>query len=142
MIKKAGYFQSPPFISSPSRYCEILHQTLKLLAPECTITFVPSEGGSSVGAAMVTAAAMRLRNQHQQVSMALAPLRLSLVDLERVQNLMRQEMEKGLSKELHSTSSVRMLPSFVRNLPNGSGEGQGAECWRMVLCLCLGRERL
>ncbi|XP_061469393.1 hexokinase-3 [Rhineura floridana] len=108
---------------SRAQYGEILQETLKSLAPECTVTFVTSEEGCVLGAAKVTAAAVRLRNQHEVVAQVLAPFRLSVLDLERLRTMMRQEMEKGLSKETHSSASVRMLPTYVRNLPDGSERG-------------------
>uniref|UniRef100_A0A8D2Q6M3 Phosphotransferase n=1 Tax=Varanus komodoensis TaxID=61221 RepID=A0A8D2Q6M3_VARKO len=74
-------------------------------------------------AARVAAVTMRLRNQRQGVAQVLAPFQLSMVDLERLRNLMRQEMEKGLSKVTNNQASVRMLPTFVCHLPDGSEEG-------------------
>ncbi|XP_062979420.1 hexokinase-3 isoform X2 [Elgaria multicarinata webbii] len=108
---------------SETQYGEILQQTLTSLIPECTIKFVLTEGGATLGAAQLAAVAVRLRNQRQGVSQALAPFRLSMVDLERLRNLMRQEMEKGLSKETNCKASVRMLPTYVCNLPDGTEKG-------------------
>ncbi|XP_042311144.1 hexokinase-3 isoform X2 [Sceloporus undulatus] len=108
---------------SQTQYAEIMQRTLKSLAPECTIQFVPSEGGSGYGAALMAAVAVRLRNQQEGVAQILAPFQLSVVELEKLRNLMRQEMEKGLSKETHSTATVRMLPTYVRNLPDGTERG-------------------
>ncbi|XP_053148776.1 hexokinase-3 isoform X2 [Hemicordylus capensis] len=105
-------------------YCEILQETLTSLAPECTVSFVPASNGIAVGVAMVTAAALRSRTQKQQVVQILAPFRLPVSDLERLRNLMRLEMEKGLSKETHGTASLRMLPTFVRGLPDGTERGK------------------
>lgn len=34
----------------------------------------------------------------------------------------RAEMAKGLGRDTNSTATVKMLPSFVRSLPDGSGE--------------------
>ncbi|KAL8212178.1 UNVERIFIED_CONTAM: hypothetical protein K2H54_040287 [Gekko kuhli] len=105
-----------------TQYREIVQQTLKSLIPECTFTFVASEG-SSTGAALVAAAALRLRSRQEQMSGVLAPLQLSVEILEKVRNQMRQDMEKGLSKETHNIATVRMLPTFVRHLPDGSERG-------------------
>lgn len=76
MIRKRFYvilsFQTislPPFSrpSPPSpplcSFSEELQATVRLLAPECDITFVVSEDGSGKGAAMVTAVANRLALQ-------------------------------------------------------------------------------
>ncbi|XP_077182381.1 hexokinase-3 isoform X2 [Paroedura picta] len=105
-----------------TQYREIVQQTLKTLIPECTVNFVAAEGGVT-GVALVAAAALRLRSRQEQVAGILAPLRLSTGVLEKIQNQMRQEMEKGLSKETHNIACVRMLPTFVRHLPDGSERG-------------------
>ncbi|GMT28767.1 hypothetical protein PFISCL1PPCAC_20064, partial [Pristionchus fissidentatus] len=43
--------------------------------------------------------------------------------LEEVMVAMENSMEKGLAKETASTAAVRMLPSFVRAVPNGTEVG-------------------
>lgn len=96
-----------------------------LLAPECTATLLPSVDGTGQGAAMVTAVTLRLAAQRREVDRLLAPLRLSRTDLERVQVLMRREMELGLGRESNANASVRMLPTYVCGTPDGTGEGQG-----------------
>lgn len=96
-----------------------------LLAPECTANLLPSVDGTGRGAAMVTAVALRLAAQRHEVEQLLAPLRLSRADLERIQALMRREMELGLGQETNASSSVRMLPTYVRGTPDGTGEGAG-----------------
>lgn len=96
-----------------------------LLAPECAATLVPSGDGRGLGAAIVTAVALRLVAQRNKVERLLAPLRLSRADLERVQALMKQEMERGLDRESNATSSVRMLPTYVCHTPDGTGEEWG-----------------
>lgn len=105
-----------------------MQQTLKSLLPEYNVSFFASEG-SAIGAALVAAATLRLRSRTEQMSGVLAPLQLSMEILEKIRNQMRQEMAKGLSKETHDRAIVRMLPTFVRHLPDGSGEGQGTELW-------------
>ena len=111
--------------SSSGRFGEILQSVTGLLAPECTATLLPSVDGSGRGAAMVTAVALRLAAQRREVDQLLAPLRLSRADLERVQALMRQEMELGLGQESNANASVRMLPTYVCSTPDGTGEGRG-----------------
>nr|XP_056703405.1 hexokinase-3 [Euleptes europaea] len=106
-----------------TQYREIMQEKLKSLAPECTLAFVSSEG-SATGAALVAAAALRLRSRQEQMSGILAPLHLSTGDLEKMQSQMRLEMERGLSKETHSVATVRMLPTFVRHLPDGTERGE------------------
>ncbi|NXJ74243.1 HXK2 protein, partial [Trogon melanurus] len=107
-----------------TRFGEILKSVTELLAPECTATILPSEDGTGRGAAIVTAVALRLAAQRREVDNLLAPLRLSRADLQRVQALMRQEMELGLSPEGNANSSVRMLPTYVCGTPNGTERGE------------------
>ncbi|NXJ06673.1 HXK3 protein, partial [Odontophorus gujanensis] len=107
-----------------ARFGEILRSVVGLLAPECTATLVPSTDGSGLGAAMVTAVALRLAAQRHKVERLLAPLRLSRADLERVQALMRQEMERGLDRESNAESSLRMLPTYVCHTPDGTERGE------------------
>ncbi|NXV43473.1 HXK3 protein, partial [Uria aalge] len=108
-----------------SRFGEILQSVTGLLAPECMAALVPSVDGTGRGAAIVTAVALRLANQRREMDQLLAPLRLSRADLEHVQALMRREMELGLGQETNANSSVRMLPTYVRGTPDGTGEGWG-----------------
>ncbi|RLW02902.1 hypothetical protein DV515_00006790 [Chloebia gouldiae] len=105
------------------RFEEILLSVSRLLSPECMATLVPSRDGSGRGAAMVTAVALRLAAQRRAVDQVLAPLRLSRDDLEKVQALMREEMERGLCKETNATASVRMLPTYVSHTPDGTEQG-------------------
>ncbi|XP_065546251.1 hexokinase-3-like isoform X2 [Lathamus discolor] len=113
-----------PSSSSSGRFGEILQSVTGLLAPECTITFLPSVDGSGRGAAIVTAVALRLAEQRREVDRVLSPLRLSHSDLQRVQALMRQEMDLGLGKDTNARSSVRMLPTYVRATPDGTERGE------------------
>ncbi len=34
----------------------------------------------------------------------------------------RREMENGLGRDTNPTATVKMLPTFVRSIPDGSGE--------------------
>jgi hexokinase len=34
----------------------------------------------------------------------------------------KKEMKNGLSRDYNPTASVKMLPTFVRSIPDGSGE--------------------
>ncbi|KFQ74379.1 Hexokinase-2, partial [Phaethon lepturus] len=104
-----------------TRFREILQS---VLAPECMATLLPSVDGTGLGAAMVTAVALRLAAQRHEVDRLLAPLRLSRADLERVQALMRREMELGLGRESNANASVRMLPTYVCGTPDGTEQGE------------------
>ncbi|NXS86473.1 HXK2 protein, partial [Erpornis zantholeuca] len=106
-----------------NRFEEILQSVSRLLSPECMATFLPSKDGSGRGAAMVTAVAVRLAALRRAVDEVLAPLRLNHADLEKVQALMRHEMEQGLGKNTHATASVRMLPTYVSHTPDGTERG-------------------
>ncbi|NXX37184.1 HXK2 protein, partial [Nicator chloris] len=105
------------------RFEEILTSVSRLLAPECMATLLPSRDGSGRGAAMVTAVALRLAAQRREVNAVLAPLQLSRADLDKVQALMREEMDRGLCKETNATASVRMLPTYVTHTPDGTEQG-------------------
>lgn len=91
--------------------------------PDSDVRFLLSESGSGKGAAMVTAVAYRLAEQHRQIEETLAHFRLTKQALMEVKKRLRTEMEMGLKKETHSRATVKMLPSFVRSIPDGSGEG-------------------
>ena len=42
--------------------------------------------------------------------------------LEKVQSLLLNEFIQGLSKQTHATATVKMFPTFVREVPNGKGK--------------------
>ncbi|XP_073211230.1 hexokinase-3 isoform X11 [Lepidochelys kempii] len=106
-----------------AKFGQTLQQLVKKLAPECDITLVQAEDGSGKGTAMVTAVASRLAAQRFQVNQTLALLKLSPDALGEVQALLRREMELGLKKETQTTSSVRMLPTYICATPDGSERG-------------------
>lgn len=89
--------------------------------PDCDIRFLRSEDGSGKGAAMVTAVAYRLADQHRARQKTLEPLKLSHEQLLEVKRRMKLEMERGLSKETHSVAPVKMLPTYVCATPDGTG---------------------
>ncbi|XP_009640011.1 hexokinase-3 [Egretta garzetta] len=107
-----------------ARFRKILQSLTEVLAPECTATLLSSVDGTGQGAAIVTAVALRVAAQRHEVNQVLAPLRLSRADLERVQALMRREMELGLGRESNANASVRMLPTYVRGTPDGTERGE------------------
>lgn len=72
---------------------------------------------------MVTAVAYRLAEQHRQIEETLAHFRLTKEMLLEVKRRMRAEMDLGLKKQTHEKAAVKMLPSFVRSTPDGTGEG-------------------
>uniref|UniRef100_A0A8C2KVQ7 Hexokinase-2 n=1 Tax=Cyprinus carpio TaxID=7962 RepID=A0A8C2KVQ7_CYPCA len=112
-------------ISHPSvsaRYARRLHKTVRRLVPESDVRFLLSESGSGKGAAMVTAWASRLADQTRQIAETLAEFRLTKEQLLEVKKRMRTEIQNGLSKNTQSTATVKMLPTYVRSTPDGTGE--------------------
>ncbi|NXG72415.1 HXK2 protein, partial [Baryphthengus martii] len=107
-----------------ARFVEILQSVTRLLAPECAATLVPAVDPTGLGAATVTAVALRMAAWRREVNQLLAPLRLSRADLERVQTLMRKEMDLGLGQETNANASVRMLPTYVHGTPDGTERGE------------------
>lgn len=103
------------------RYARRLHKTVRRLVPESDVRFLLSESGSGKGAAMVTAWAYRLADQTRQIAETLAEFRLTKDQLLEVKKRMRTEIQNGLSKKTQSTATVKMLPTYVRSTPDGSG---------------------
>ncbi|XP_070621715.1 hexokinase-2-like isoform X2 [Erythrolamprus reginae] len=58
-----------------------------------------------------------------QVDKNLYHLRLSDDTLRDISERFRKEMEKGLGADTNPTASVKMLPTFVRSIPDGTEEG-------------------
>lgn len=94
---------------------------VRRLVPDCDVRFLQSQCGSGKGAAMVTAVAYRLAAQHAERQRILDTLRLSREKLLEVKRRMSEEMARGLSKLTHEEASVKMLPTFVRSTPDGTG---------------------
>uniref|UniRef100_A0A673TUC4 Hexokinase-3 n=2 Tax=Suricata suricatta TaxID=37032 RepID=A0A673TUC4_SURSU len=101
-------------------FLSILQETVKLLVPECDVSFIPSVDGGGRGVAMVTAVAARMAAHRRLLEETLAPFRLNHEQLAAVQAQMQEAMAKGLRGE---ASSLRMLPTYVRATPDGSERG-------------------
>lgn len=56
-----------------------------------------------------------------QVEQILSEFRLKEEDLKKVMYRMQKEMDRGLKLETHEEASVKMLPTYVRSTPEGSG---------------------
>lgn len=93
--------------------------------PDCDVRFLRSEDGSGKGAAMVTAVAYRLADQHRARQKTLEALKLSREQLLEVKRRMKVEMEQGLSKDTHAVAPVKMLPTYVCATPDGTGTEYG-----------------
>ena len=95
---------------------------MRRLVPDSDVRFLLSESGSGKGAAMVTAVAYRLTEQSRQIQQTLAEFRLNNAQLLEVKKRMRAEIENGLRKKTHKEATVKMLPTFVRSTPDGTGD--------------------
>lgn len=111
------YFPVTPAFRYPKR----LHKVVRRLAPNCDVRFLLSESGSTKGAAMVTAVASRLQAQRKQIDRVLSLLRLTTEQLVCVRDKMRAELEYGLKKDTHPLATVKMLPTYVCGMPDGTG---------------------
>ncbi|KAJ7415660.1 hexokinase 1 [Willisornis vidua] len=110
-------------VSAIEKYARRLHKTTRRLVPDSEVRFLLSESGSGKGAAMVTAVAYRLSEQHRLIDETLAEFKLTHEQLLQVKKRMRAEMEAGLKKKTHETAKVKMLPTFVRSTPDGTENG-------------------
>nr|XP_051679187.1 hexokinase HKDC1 isoform X2 [Oryctolagus cuniculus] len=106
------------------QYPKRLHKVVRKLVPNCDVRFLLSESGSTKGAAMVTAVASRVQAQRKQIDEVLALFRLTLEQLVGVQDRMRAELEFGLKKKTHPLATVKMLPTYVCGMPDGTEKGK------------------
>lgn len=56
-----------------------------------------------------------------QIDKYLYSMRFSDETLKDIMNRFRREMENGLNRDTNPTATVKMLPTFVRSIPDGSG---------------------
>lgn len=108
---------------------------VRRLVPDCDVRFLRSEDGSGKGAAMVTAVAYRLATQHAERQRVLDALRLSREQLLEVKRRMGEEINRGLAKESHDQATVKMLPTYVRSTPDGTGIRRGGICGRISIAV-------
>uniref|UniRef100_W5K7J3 Hexokinase-2 n=1 Tax=Astyanax mexicanus TaxID=7994 RepID=W5K7J3_ASTMX len=94
------------------QFARRLHKMVRRLVPDCDVRFLRSEDGSGKGAAMVTAVAYRLAEQHAE--------RQRLMEVKR---RMEEGMKRGLARDTHDSASVKMLPTYVRSTPDGTERG-------------------
>lgn len=57
-----------------------------------------------------------------QVQALLEPLCLSEEKLQDVSARLKTQMDRGLGRRTHQGAAVKMLPTFVRATPDGTGE--------------------
>lgn len=118
-------------------FAKRLHKAVRRLVPDCDVRFLRSEDGSGKGAAMVTAVAYRLADQHRARQKTLEALKLSREQLLEVKRRMKVEMEQGLSKDTHAVAPVKMLPTYVCATPDGTGTECGCPelgLWGLFCC--------
>ncbi|XP_052600831.1 hexokinase HKDC1 [Peromyscus californicus insignis] len=106
------------------QYPKRLHKVVRRLVPTCDVRFLLSESGSTKGAAMVTAVASRVQAQRKQIDKVLALFQLTREQLMGVRDKMRTELEYGLKKQTHALATVKMLPTFVYGMPDGTEKGK------------------
>jgi hexokinase len=59
----------------------------------------------------------------EQIEQILVKFKITKDSLNKVMSLMLEEMRKGLDPETHDTADVKMFPSYVRTLPDGTERG-------------------
>lgn len=59
----------------------------------------------------------------EQIEQILTRFKLSKEVLNRVMSLMLEEMRKGLDPATHATADIKMFPTYVRTLPDGTERG-------------------
>ncbi|XP_052020170.1 hexokinase HKDC1 isoform X2 [Apodemus sylvaticus] len=106
------------------QYPKRLHKVVRRLVPNCDVRFLLSESGSTKGAAMVTAVASRVQAQRKQIDKVLALFQLTREQLLGVRDKMRTELEYGLKKKTHALATVKMLPTYVYGMPDGTEKGK------------------
>lgn len=57
-----------------------------------------------------------------KVQSLLKPFRLSDEKLQDVSSCLREDLLLGLGRQTHRNAAVKMLPTFVRATPDGTGE--------------------
>uniref|UniRef100_A0A674IE95 hexokinase n=1 Tax=Terrapene triunguis TaxID=2587831 RepID=A0A674IE95_9SAUR len=123
MVSKSFGSQDYGFTIFSYRYARRLQKTTRRLVPDSDVRFLLSESGSGKGAAMVTAVAYRLSEQHRLIDETLAEFKLTHEQLLQIKKRMRSEIEAGLRKKTHENAKVKMLPTFVRSTPDGTENG-------------------
>ncbi|XP_057591666.1 hexokinase HKDC1 isoform X2 [Hippopotamus amphibius kiboko] len=106
------------------QYPKRLHKVVRKLVPNCDVRFLLSESGSTKGAAMVTAVASRVQAQRKQIVKVLALFRLTREQLVDVRDKMRFELAYGLKRDTHPLATVKMLPTYVCGMPDGTEKGK------------------
>ncbi|XP_077992238.1 hexokinase-2-like [Glandiceps talaboti] len=93
---------------------------IKQLAPTVKVKFMLSEDGSGKGAALVAAVAVRMA----KVESILKPFQLTVEDFVEIKHVIYNDLVKGLGKETNPTGNLKMNPTHVRAVPDGTEKGK------------------
>lgn len=66
---------------------------------------------------------VREADKNDQIEQVLGKFKLSKDTLNKVMELMLDEMKKGLDPRTHATADIKMFPTYVRSLPDGTERG-------------------
>lgn len=67
---------------------------------------------------------IRDTDKNEQIEEILGKLKLTQDQLHKIMSLLQIEMDKGLNPETHAEATVKMFPSYVRNIPDGTEHGE------------------
>ncbi|XP_048745632.1 hexokinase-2-like isoform X1 [Ostrea edulis] len=62
-------------------------------------------------------------NKYEKIESFIKGFKLSSLTYKRVMHLLHEEMKRGLCKKSHGRADIKMFPTFVRSLPDGSEKG-------------------
>jgi hexokinase len=67
---------------------------------------------------------VRETDKNDQIEHILGKLKLNKEALHNIMQLMLEEMHKGLDKATHDNADIKMFPTYVRSLPDGTERGE------------------
>uniref|UniRef100_A0A4W5RJ39 hexokinase n=1 Tax=Hucho hucho TaxID=62062 RepID=A0A4W5RJ39_9TELE len=103
-------------------FSRILKDTVKALAPQCDVEFVLSEDGSGKGAALITAVQHHRQPRSDSIFCGFRWYALP-EGAAAAKGYKLRELGNGLCSDTNPTATVKMLPTFVRSIPDGSEKG-------------------
>ena len=74
---------------------------------------------------------------YYQVEELLKPLHLSVANYDRIVNMMEENMNDGLSEKADISADIKMYITYVRTLPDGSGESFFHNEFKFFKKMCL-----
>ncbi|KAL8618135.1 hypothetical protein ACOMHN_034362 [Nucella lapillus] len=63
-------------------------------------------------------------SKYNKIEAFVKGFKLSTITYKRVMALLHEEMNNGLTKQSHTIADIKMFPTFVRSLPDGSEKGE------------------